>query len=72
MKNADSKILTRVLDLAQEMMLIADEGDEHRGDVGCGVLYGTIRDYAYKIRSLAELEITEHKKQGIWQETSSP
>jgi hypothetical protein len=27
-----------------------------------------VRDCAYKIRNLAELEIVEHKKQGKWQQ----
>jgi len=47
-------------------MLLADMGDENRHDTGCGVLYGTLRDTAYKLRQLAEQEIQAHKSAGIW------
>ncbi len=48
------------------MMLLADRGDENRQDRSCGVLYGTLRDSAYKLRSLAEQEIDIHKSAGLW------
>jgi hypothetical protein len=48
------------------MMLLADRGDENRKDRSCGVLYGTLRDSAYKLRSLAEQEIDIHKDAGLW------
>ena len=57
-----NKILYKTLDLSHAMMLLANEGDNNREDIGCGVLFGTLRDYAYKLRALAELEIAEHKK----------
>jgi len=50
------------LALADELLVLADEGDEVRKDVGCGVLFGTIRDCAYKIRALAESELIEHNQ----------
>lgn len=52
--------IRRALALADEMLTLADEGDQIREDVGCGVLFGTIRDCAYKIRALAESELLEH------------
>jgi hypothetical protein len=48
------------------MMLLADRGDETRRDISCGVLYGTLRDTAYKLRNLAEQEIQVHKTTGLW------
>ena len=48
------------------MMLLADRGDETRQDTSCGVLYGTLRDTAYKLRQLAEHEIQVHKSAGLW------
>jgi len=48
------------------MMLLADRGDENRQDRSCGVLYGTLRDSAYKLRSLAEQEIDIHKDTDLW------
>ena len=58
--------ILRVLRLTREMIIIADEGDDKRQDPGCGILYGMVRDTAYKLRSLAEKEKNAHLKQGIW------
>jgi hypothetical protein len=58
--------ICEALRLAQELLRLADQGDTFREDVGCGVLYGTIRDCAYKIRALAETEIEAHKKKKQW------
>jgi len=52
--------IRRALTFADDLLSLADEGDEVRQDVGCGVLFGTIRDCAYKIRALAESELLEH------------
>jgi len=61
-----NKNIIKVLRLSRNMMLLADRGDDHRQDKGCGVLYGTLRDSAYKLRTLAEQEIDVHKKTGLW------
>jgi len=58
--------LLRSLEMARQLLILADQGDEYREDVGCGVLYGTLRDCAYKIRGLAESEIAVHKSKGKW------
>ena len=50
------------LKLAQELILLADAGDAVRKDIGCGVLFGTLRDSAYKIQTLARQELQEHQK----------
>ena len=55
-----------MLRLTREMTLLADEGDNHRMDKSCGVLYGMLRDTAYKIRTLAEKEKEFHIETGIW------
>jgi hypothetical protein len=55
--------LNRVIDLCYEMLELADHGDHFRVDNGCGILYGIIRDNAYKIRRIAEQEIKNHKQQ---------
>jgi hypothetical protein len=61
-----NKGITKSLDLAREMLLLSDEGDAFREDSGCGVLYGVIRDSAYRIRQLAEAEKNAHIKKGQW------
>jgi hypothetical protein len=58
--------IIKVLRLSRDMMVLADRGDEMRQDIGCGVLYGTLRDTAYKLRNLAEQEVEQHKRTGRW------
>jgi hypothetical protein len=61
-----NKGIIKSLDLASEMLLLSDEGDSLRKDSGCGILYGVIRDSAYRIRQLAEAEKNAHIKKGWW------
>ena len=63
--------LSKALELADSLLVLADAGDRLREDVGCGVLFGSIRDSAYKIRALAETEIAEHKSRGSWQSAAA-
>ena len=63
MKKCD-KILKKTFELASMMLDLADEGDNAREDPGCGILYGVVRDSAYKIRQLADTEMKEHIKKG--------
>ena len=58
--------IVKVLRLTREMMLLADQGDSIRQDRSGGVLYGTLRDAAYKLRQLAEEEKDLHIANGIW------
>jgi hypothetical protein len=54
--------------LVDEMLHLSDEGDEVREDDGCGILYGVLRDSAYRIRKLAEAEKRAHVEKGWWRE----
>ena len=58
--------LKRTFELAKNMLDLADEGDRVREDAGCGVLYGVLRDSAFKIKLLAEAEKDAHIKKGWW------
>lgn len=58
--------IRKTLALVDEMILLADNGDAAREDVGCGVLYGVLRDTAYKLRKLAEAEKKAHQVKGWW------
>jgi hypothetical protein len=51
---------------AIKLLELADEGDEAREDDGCGVLFGTVRDCAYSIKTSAETEKEKHIKTGRW------
>ncbi len=65
MKPCDESI-KKVLELTAEMLNLSDEGDSVREDTKCGVLYGVIRDSAYRIKRLAEEERDAHIKKGWW------
>lgn len=65
MKPCDRHI-QRTIQLTQEMIRLADEGDADREDTGCGVLYGVLRDSAYKLWRLAEEEKKRHQAKGWW------
>lgn len=54
--------LKKVIELSSVMIKLADLGDVHREDIGCGIVFGVLRDEAYKIRKLAEKELREHQK----------
>lgn len=60
------------IELTRQMIRLADQGDADREDTGCGVLYGVLRDAAFKIRQLAEQEKGRHQAKGWWQEVRPP
>jgi len=55
--------------LVNQMLDLADKGDEEREDSGCGIMFGVIRDSAYKIKQLAEKEKIAHIRKGWWHES---
>lgn len=66
MKPCDENI-KRTIELSHKMIALADQGDADREDTGCGVMYGVLRDSAYKILHLAEQEKKRHQQKGWWQ-----
>ena len=71
MKGRCNKHIREALEMARRMIILADEGDMDSEDDGCRVLYGVIRDCAYKIRAQAEREREEHRKKGTWDEAEA-
>lgn len=65
MKRCNETIL-KVLEFADRMAEVADEGDLVREDPGCGVLFGVLRDSSFKIRKLAEEDRECHMRKGWW------
>jgi len=57
--------IIKVLNLTNEMIELANQGDHDRCDPTCGTLFGVLRDSAYKLRNLAEKEIEIHRKNGL-------
>ncbi len=66
MTRPNNQNLLRLLRLTQEMLALADEGDGQRDDPSCGIIYGVLRDSAYKLRMMAEAECDRHKAAGKW------
>jgi len=64
-KPCDNNLQQAIL-LAERMINLADKGDVEREDIGCGILYGMLRDSGYKIKQLAETEVRKHIAKGWW------
>ena len=60
--------IINTLKLVDKMIYLADQGDTDREDNGCGILYGVLRDSAFKLKKLAEEEKLNHIRKGWWQE----
>lgn len=60
--------LRRLIRLTHEMLALADEGDRDRDDASCGILYGLLRDSAYRLRRAASEECDRHRAAGKWSE----
>lgn len=69
-KKCDSNIASTIK-LAKKMIRLAQEGDEHREDPGCGVLYGILLDSGYKILDLAQKEKQNHIDKGWWEDKNN-
>lgn len=54
--------LREVIRISEQMLEVAYQGDACREDVGCGVVFGSVRDKAYKVRKLAEEELRKHEQ----------
>ncbi len=58
--------LRRLRRLTNEMLALADEGDRVRDDPSCGILYGILRDQAYQLRNLVDVECDKHREADKW------
>ena len=61
MKPCDRNI-QKTLEVADDLIKLAVQGDAEREDNGCGILYGVLLDSAYKIKKIAEKEKQVHIK----------
>jgi hypothetical protein len=52
----------RVLRLTREMLALADEGDLERHDDAGAVLFGVLRDSAWRLRRLAEEAAAQQRR----------
>lgn len=65
-RSADNENLRRALRLTRVMLSLADEGERDHKDFACAILYGMLRDMAYKLRRGAEEECEKHRQAGRW------
>jgi hypothetical protein len=66
MKEQNENLL-QIMELCKSLLECADRGDMMRADDCCGVLYGIVRDCAYRILEEASREKTIHIQMGIWE-----
>ena len=65
MRECDRHIL-ETLELCRQLTILADEGERDARDDSCVVLYGVVRDCAYKMRRQGEREREAHVAAGAW------
>jgi hypothetical protein len=58
--------IQRALDAAEQLALLAEQGERECVDDRDMVLYGVIRDCAYKIRRLASEGLRNHEALESW------
>ncbi len=66
MKQSCNEHIRESLDLVRNLIILADEGERDSNDDGCRLLYGVIRDCAYKIKNEAERERLAHQINNKW------
>lgn len=59
--------LVQTIELAQQMISLAQTGYEQREDPGCGILYGILLDSGYRLLDLAQKERQAHMQKGWWE-----
>ena len=65
LKQCNENIL-KAMELAGQLIELAEDGDGFREDESCGVLFGVVRDSGYKIKALAQKEMNNHQAAGRW------
>lgn len=58
--------IRKTLDLVRKMIILADKGEMSCDDYSSTVLFGVVRDCAYKIKARAEEERDRLKTYGGW------
>ena len=70
-KKKCDKNIARTIELAQEMIALAQTGYEQQEDPGCGVLYGILLDSGYRLLDLAQKEKQAHMQKGWWDKNNN-
>jgi CheY-like chemotaxis protein len=64
--------LTKVLELSREMVSLASIDPGYELDVGCRTVFGTLFDYGYALKKMAEKELATHTTAGESSSRESP
>ena len=64
-----TKHIKDALAVSRELIILADDGERDSQDDGCVLLFGIIRDCAYKIKKEAGEEKNRHITLGKWDES---
>lgn len=67
MKQSCNEHIKKSLDMVRSLIILADDGERDSNDDGCRLLYGVIRDCAYKIKNEAERERFAHQANNNWE-----
>ena len=67
MDNRKNKYISEALQIADDLMELANNEAGLVDEGGFGILFGVMRDCAYKIRAEAERERDAHKARGQWE-----
>lgn len=66
MKRLCNEHIKTALELARQLIVLADEGERDSRDDGCRLLYGIVRDCAYQLKQEAERERNVHQINNKW------
>jgi hypothetical protein len=58
--------IAQTIDLAHQMIQLAQKGYEQQKDPTCGILYGILLDSGYRLLDLAQKEKQAHVQKGWW------
>ena len=65
MTNECDRYLEKTLDITDEMIRLADQAEAACSDNRCAVVYGILRDSAYRVRNEAQRERENHLTKAV-------
>lgn len=65
MKEQCNAYLVETIRMTHAMINLADRGEENCTDSGCAVVYGILRDSAYRVKREAERERDNHLRNNM-------
>lgn len=66
MRGVANDNIRKVLQMSNELISLAKNGEAHAPDDGCLMLYARVRDCAYTLTAQAKFEREAHIALGVW------